>query len=63
MGVDHIRVVATIMLIKYQRDKDVWPNLKWLREKISKIKNIKNLSVAPYGSTALASIRAMLMLN
>jgi len=56
-GIDHIAVVATYV-DRYHRDKDIWQIAKELREKIFKVKNIKELEVVPYGATALASIRA-----
>ncbi|NPA28126.1 MAG: efflux RND transporter permease subunit [Epsilonproteobacteria bacterium] len=56
-GVDHIRVVATYV-DRFHRQKDIWQISREIRQKIAKIKNVKYLVVAPYGSTALASIRA-----
>ena len=56
-GIDHLSIVATYV-DRYKRDRDIWEIAKSLREKISKISNIKLLEIAPYGATALASIRA-----
>jgi multidrug efflux pump subunit AcrB len=56
-GTDHIKIIATYVN-RYEREKDVWQISKSLREKIAKIKNVKYLDIAPFGATALASIRA-----
>jgi multidrug efflux pump subunit AcrB len=56
-GTDHIKIVATYV-DRYKREKDVWQIAKDLRESISKVKNVKYLDIAPFGATALASIRA-----
>ncbi len=56
-GIDHISIVATYV-DRYQRDEDIWQIASALREKIAKIPHVKYLDVAPYGATALASIRA-----
>jgi len=56
-GIDHISVVATYV-DRYKRKKDIWQISKTLRSEIAKIPNVKYLDIAPYGSTALASIRA-----
>ena len=56
-GIDHIRIVATYV-DRYKRKEDIWQISDKIREKISKIPDVKYLTVAPYGSTALASIRA-----
>jgi len=56
-GIDHIAIVATYV-DRYHRKKDIWQIARDLREQIGKIPNIKYLDVAPYGSTAMASIRA-----
>jgi multidrug efflux pump subunit AcrB len=56
-GIDHLSIVATYV-DRYKRDRDIWEIAKSLREKISQISNIKLLEIAPYGATALASIRA-----
>ena len=56
-GTDKLSIVATYV-DRYKRDEDIWQISSLLRHKISKIPNIKYLDIAPYGSTALASIRA-----
>jgi len=56
-GIDHITIVATYV-DRYKRKKDIWQISRDLRREIAKIPNIKYLDVAPYGSTAMASIRA-----
>ncbi len=56
-GSDHLAVVATYV-DRYQREEDIWEISTALRKKIAKIPHVKYLDVAPYGSTALASIRA-----
>ncbi len=56
-GIDHIAITATYV-DRYKRDKTIWQIAKALREKIAKIPNVRYLDVSPYGSTALASIRA-----
>ncbi len=54
---DHILVVATYV-DRFKRDKDIWQIGNELREKISKLPNVKALEVSPYGATAMSSIRA-----
>jgi len=56
-GIDHIFIVATYV-DRYKRKKTIWQIAKALREQIAKIPHVKYLDVTPYGSTALASIRA-----
>jgi multidrug efflux pump subunit AcrB len=56
-GIDHIRIVATYV-DRYKRKEDIWQIADKIRERVSKIPDVKYLTVAPYGSTALASIRA-----
>ena len=56
-GIDHITIVATYV-DRYKRDRDIWQIAKALRDKISKIENIKSFEVSPYGSTAMSSIKA-----
>jgi multidrug efflux pump subunit AcrB len=56
-GIDHISIVATYV-DRYKRDRDIWQIAKALRDKISKIENIKSFEVSPYGSTAMSSIKA-----
>lgn len=56
-GSDHLAIMATYV-DRYQREEDIWEISTALRNKISKIPYVKYLDVAPYGSTALASIRA-----
>ena len=56
-GIDHIKIVATYV-DRYHRKEDIWQISDKIRERVSKIPDVKYLTVAPYGSTALASIRA-----
>jgi len=56
-GIDHLSIVATYV-DRFHRDKDIWTIASGLREKIIKLPHVKTLEVAPYGATALASIRA-----
>ncbi len=56
-GIDQISIVATYVN-RHKRERDIWEIADSLREKISKIKYIKSVEVSPYGSTAIASIRA-----
>jgi len=56
-GIDHLSIVATYV-DRFHRDKDIWTIARGLREKIIKLPHVKTLEVAPYGATALASIRA-----
>ncbi len=56
-GIDHISIVATYV-DRYKRKKTIWQIAKALRDDIGKIPHVKYLDVSPYGSTALASIRA-----
>jgi len=55
-GIDHISIVATYV-DRYKRDRDIWQIAKALRDKISKIENIKSFEVS-HGSTAMSSIKA-----
>ncbi len=56
-GIDHIKIVATYV-DRYQRKDTIWQIADRLREKIAKIPNVKYLDIAPFGATAMASIRA-----
>ncbi|WP_309499318.1 efflux RND transporter permease subunit [Sulfurovum sp.] len=56
-GTDHLAIVATYV-DRYKRKEDIWQISTALRKGIAKIPHVKYLDVAPYGSTALASIRA-----
>jgi len=56
-GTDKLTIIATYV-DRYKRDEDIWQISSSLRREIAKIPNIKYLDIAPYGSTALASIRA-----
>ncbi|MFK5882500.1 MAG: efflux RND transporter permease subunit [Sulfurospirillum sp.] len=56
-GIDHLSIVATY-IDRHHRKKSIWQISKALRAQISRLKNVKQLEVTPYGSTALASIRA-----
>jgi multidrug efflux pump subunit AcrB len=56
-GIDHISIVATYV-DRHQRKKTIWDISRNLRTKIAKVANVKYLDIAPYGATALASIRA-----
>ena len=56
-GIDHILIVATYV-DRYKRKETIWQIAKALREEIGKIPHVKYLDISPYGSTALASIRA-----
>ena len=56
-GTDHIFIVATYV-DRYKREEDIWQISAALRKEIAKIPHVKDLDVAPYGATALASIRA-----
>ncbi len=56
-GIDHLNIVATYV-DRFHRDKDIWEISRGLREKIAALPHVKTLDIAPYGATALASIRA-----
>jgi len=56
-GSDHLFIVATYV-DRYHRKKDIWEIGRDLRAKLITIPHVKYLEVAPYGSTALSSIRA-----
>jgi len=56
-GIDYITITATYV-DRYKRQKSIWQIAQALREKIATIPNIRYFDIAPYGSTALASIRA-----
>lgn len=56
-GTDQLSIVATYV-DRYQRKEDIWQISAALRKEIAKIPHVKYLDVAPYGATALASIRA-----
>ncbi|HIP27020.1 MAG TPA: hypothetical protein EYG80_05140, partial [Flavobacteriaceae bacterium] len=43
---------------RHEREEDIWQIASTLRLQISKIANVKQLTITPYGATALASIRA-----
>ena len=56
-GTDYLSIVATYV-DRYQRDKTIWEISDALRKEIAQIANVKDLDIAPYGATGLASIRA-----
>jgi len=56
-GTDHLSIVATYV-DRYKREEDIWQISRALRKEIAKIPHVKYLDIAPYGATALASIRA-----
>jgi len=56
-GVDHLSITATYV-DRFHREKSIWEIAAALRKEIAKIPNVKYLDIAPYGATALASIRA-----
>jgi len=56
-SIDHLFIVATYV-DRYKRKKDIWQISRDLRKEIVKIPYVKYLDVAPYGSTAMSSIRA-----
>jgi multidrug efflux pump subunit AcrB len=56
-GTDHLSIVATYV-DRYKREEDIWQISAALRKEIAKIPHVKDLDIAPYGATALASIRA-----
>ena len=56
-GIDNMKIVATYV-DRYHRKEDIWQISDAIRKELSKIEDIKYFVVAPYGSTALASIRA-----
>jgi multidrug efflux pump subunit AcrB len=56
-GIDHIAIVATYVN-RYEREKTIWDIADNLRNSIMKIPQIKQLEIAPFGATALSSIRA-----
>ncbi len=56
-GTDHIFIVATYV-DRYKREEDIWQISAALRKEIAKTPHVKDLDIAPYGATALASIRA-----
>lgn len=56
-GTDHLSIVATYV-DRYKREEDIWQISTALRKEIAKIPHVKYLDIAPYGATALASIRA-----
>jgi hypothetical protein len=56
-GIDHLSIVATYVN-RHEREEDIWEIARYLRTQIAKIPNIKQLTITPYGATALASIRA-----
>ncbi len=56
-GIDHLSIVATYV-DRYKREEDIWQISTALRKEIAKIPHVKYLDIAPYGATALASIRA-----
>ncbi|MCF6200642.1 MAG: efflux RND transporter permease subunit [Hydrogenimonas sp.] len=55
-GVDTIAVTAAYVN-RFERDESIWDIEAKIREKISKIPNIKYFTVFDYGATALSSIR------
>lgn len=56
-GTDHLFIVATYV-DRFKREEDIWQISTALRKEIAKIPHVKYLDIAPYGATALASIRA-----
>jgi len=56
-GIDHLYIVATYV-DRHHRKESIWDIARDLREKLSKIPNVKQLEVTPYGATPLSSIRA-----
>ncbi len=58
-GIDHILIMATY-INRHEREESIWDISNYLREEIAKIPYVKQLDVAPSGSTAMASIRASL---
>ena len=56
-GSDNLSIVATYV-DRYQRKETIWEISDALRKEIAKIPHVKYIEVAPYGATALASIRA-----
>jgi multidrug efflux pump subunit AcrB len=56
-GIDHISIVATYV-DRHHREKTIWDIAADLRKSIAKVPDVKYLDIAPYGATALASIRA-----
>ncbi len=56
-SIDHISIIAAYV-DRYERDKDIWKISDALRLEVEKIPNIKYIDIAPYGATAMASIRA-----
>lgn len=56
-GTDHLSIVATYV-DRYKRKEDIWQISTALCKEIAKIPHVKYLDIAPYGATALASIRA-----
>lgn len=56
-GIDHIAITATYVN-RYEREESIWDIEHRLRTQLAEIENIKQLDVADYGATALASIRA-----
>lgn len=47
-GIDHLSIVATY-INRHEREEDIWQIAKVLRLEISKIPNIKQLEITPYG--------------
>ena len=56
-GIDHLKIVATYV-DRFHRQKDIWQIASNLREEIIKLPHVKYLDIAPYGATAMSSIRA-----
>jgi len=56
-GIDHLMITATYV-DRYHREKTIWDISRELRTDIAKIPYVQEFDVAPYGATALASIRA-----
>jgi multidrug efflux pump subunit AcrB len=56
-GSDNLSIVATYV-DRYHRKETIWEISDALRKEIVKIPHVKYIEVAPYGATALASIRA-----
>jgi multidrug efflux pump subunit AcrB len=56
-GIDHIAITATYV-DRFKREDSIWDIERRLRDRLSKIKNVKSIDVVDYGATALASLRA-----
>ncbi len=56
-GIEQMVMVATYV-DRHKRDQDIWHIARELRKEVEKIPHIKYIDIAPYGATAMASIRA-----